>query len=312
MVNAADPTGQLALDVQGVDRLKLLAKTDPDRALRGAAQQFEAVFLNMLLKSMRDATPQDSPFDSDQTRLYTGMLDQQFAQALSKRGIGLADVMVRQLTRQAGAAPVGSTPAAANSAAQPATETAPAASSAAEIIPSAALAATPGADTAAAGGGIYARARDFVNRLWPQAAQASRVTGIPAHFILGQAALESGWGRAEIRSSDGTPSYNLFNVKAGRGWNGQVVAAATTEYVNGVAQKSVERFRAYGSYAEAFVDYARLLKSQPRYAAVIENGRDAAGFARGLQQAGYATDPLYADKLLRIINGSVLRQGLIG
>lgn len=301
MVNAADPTGQLAVDVQGVDRLKLLAKTDPDRALRGAAQQFEAVFLSMLLKSMRDATPQDSPFDSDQTRLYTGMLDQQFAQALSKRGIGFADVMVRQLSQQVGAAPAGSTAAAQ-----------PAASNAAEIAPSAGLAATSEADPAAAGGGIYARARDFVNRLWPQAAEASRVTGIPAHFILGQAALESGWGRAEIRGSDGTPSYNLFNVKAGRGWNGPVVAAATTEYVNGVAQKSVERFRAYGSYAEAFIDYARLLKSQPRYAAVIANGQDAGGFARGLQQAGYATDPLYADKLLRIINGSVLRQGLIG
>jgi flagellar protein FlgJ len=159
--------------------------------------------------------------------------------------------------------------------------------------------------------GVAPHVRQFVDSMWAHAAEAGRLTGIPPHFILGQAALESGWGRSEIRGANGVPSHNLFGVKAGRGWSGPTVEAATTEYVNGEPRQSVERFRAYGSYNEAFVDYARLLKV-PRYAQVLERGKDAEGFANGLQQAGYATDPMYADKLLRIIRGSALRGGLAG
>jgi flagellar protein FlgJ len=154
-------------------------------------------------------------------------------------------------------------------------------------------------------------ARGFINRLWTDAREASQATGIPAHFMIAQAALETGWGRSELRFSDGTPTYNVFGIKAGRGWQGAVAEATTTEYVNGVAQRSVERFRAYGSYAEAFRDYANLLTTNPRYAGVL-NRQDAAGFARGLQQAGYATDPMYAAKLERIIGGQALRSGMIG
>ena len=137
----------------------------------------------------------------------------------------------------------------------------------------------------------------------PQAEQASRRTGIPAELMLGQAALESGWGKREIRMADGSNSYNLFGIKAGENWQGKVAAVTTTEYHDGIAGRQVERFRAYGSYAEAFEDYARLLGEQPRYATVMEQ-REAAGFARSLQQAGYATDPQYADKLERVI-GSI-------
>src|SRR5512133_1708366 len=97
-LNGADITSRLALDAQGVEQLRAQAKGDPDRALKSAARQFEALFMSMLLKSMRDASPQDGPFDSEQTRMYTSMLDQQLAQTLSSRGIGLADIMVRQLT----------------------------------------------------------------------------------------------------------------------------------------------------------------------------------------------------------------------
>jgi flagellar protein FlgJ len=154
------------------------------------------------------------------------------------------------------------------------------------------------------------KAREFVNRLWPHALEASRTTGVAPHFILGQAALESGWGRGEIRLADGSPSHNLFGVKAGRGWQGPTVDVTTTEYVNGAPVKTVERFRAYGSYAEAFKDYANLLAENPRYAAVLNERSDPAAFARGLQQAGYATDPNYADKLTRVITGTVMRAGL--
>lgn len=286
----------LAADARGLDELKLRARNNPDTALKDAAKQFEVLFMNMLLKSMRDTVPQDGMFDSEQTRFYTSMLDQQLSEKLSSRGIGLAEIMVRQLQRQA---PV----------------TVPADAAAAAQVNGVSGAGAPGAVAPAEGARPAASvgdAKSFVNRMWPEAAGASRATGIPAHFIIGQAALESGWGAREIRGSDGSASHNLFGVKAGRGWTGRSVEVMTTEYIDGTPRKMVERFRAYDSYAAAFEDYARLLKTNPRYAGVIEGSRDAASFARGLQQAGYATDPNYADKLTRVINGSVLRQSLLG
>jgi flagellar protein FlgJ len=160
---------------------------------------------------------------------------------------------------------------------------------------------TPAAETPLAEA-MTPAARDFVARVWPDAVEASRATGIPAQFMVAQAALETGWGRAEPRLADGRPSHNLFGIKAGRSWNGAVAEAATTEYVDGVAQRQTERFRAYGSYTESFRDYAKLLTSSPRYAGVVGTQSPTA-FAHGLQRAGYATDPQYADKLTRIIAG---------
>ncbi len=281
----------LAADTRGLDALKFRARINPDAALKDAARQFETLFMNMLLKSMREATPQDGLFDSEQTRFYTSMLDQQLSGKMSERGLGLAEIMVRQLQRGAVAAPgaTGEATPAAPAAAVPATPEVP-------VNPPAPL---PAGST-----------RDFVNRLWPHAAEASRTTGIPAHFIVGHAALESGWGNREIKGADGVPSHNLFGIKAGRAWSGRTVDIATTEYVNGAPQKVIDRFRAYDSYAEAFRDYVNLIRSNPRYAGVIEGAHDAESFARGLQQAGYATDPQYANKLTRVINGNVLRQSL--
>jgi flagellar protein FlgJ len=265
--------GGLALDSQGLDKLKLQAKQAPDQALQIAAKQFETVFLNMMLKSMRDATPQDGMFDSEQTKMFTGMLDQQLAQSMANRGVGLADLMVRQLSRSQAVTPsvaAGTTAATTNS------------------IPSAYKADTQ---------------QDFVDRLKAPAEQASRSTGIPAHMILGQAALESGWGKREIKMADGSDSHNLFGIKAGKEWNGKVAEVTTTEYHNGVASKQVERFRAYASATDAFQDYAKLLKDDPRYAKVLDQA-DSKVFAQAMQQAGYATDPRYADKLAAVI-GSV-------
>lgn len=292
----------LAVDARGLDELRLRARSNPDTALKDAARQFEVLFMNMLLKSMRDTVPQEGMFDSEQTRFYTAMLDQQLSEKLSARGIGLADVMVRQLQRPAPASSADTAGAAAGGPGHGAG--APQAAGGASLGP----APTAAAPAAARVGD----ARAFANRMWSGAAEASRATGIPAHFILGQAALESGWGAREIRGSDGSPSHNLFGIKAGPGWTGRSVEVTTTEYIEGSPRRSVERFRAYDSYAAAFADYARLLNGHPRYAGVIEGSRDAASFARALQQAGYATDPNYADKLARVINGSVLRQSLAG
>ena len=144
-------------------------------------------------------------------------------------------------------------------------------------------------------------------RMKDHAVEASNATGIPAKFLLGQAALESGWGKHEIRAADGSKSFNLFGIKAGRNWNGPTVQVKTTEYVDGVPRKVLQKFRAYGSYAEAFQDYASLMQGNRRYAAVLKQ-TDSAGFALGLQRAGYATDPKYADKLTSILNGRRMRQ----
>ena len=271
MIGGADLSSKFALDVQGVNQLKLDAKQSSPEALRAAAQQFEAVFMNMLMKSMREATPQDGMFDSDQTRMYTSMLDQQLTQRMASRGVGLADVMVRQLS---------------------ATLQAPGGAGATPDLP---------APPAARSGDAPAHVEAFVQRLLPHARAASAGSGIPAQFMLGQAALETGWGKAEIRGADGQNSHNLFGIKAGGGWRGRTVDIVTTEYVNGKPQKQVDTFRAYDSYADAFRDYANLLRTQPRYQNVIAQGQDAAGFARGLQQAGYATDPNYAQKLISVI-----------
>jgi flagellar protein FlgJ len=209
---------------------------------------------------------------------------------MASRGIGLADVMARQLTRGGTATP-GAAPT--SSAGAPAT----APTKTEDPVPPAAPARN-------------ARARRFIDRMWPHAVEASRTTGIPPHFILGQAALESGWGAREIRGADGQPTFNLFGIKAGRSWRGDTSTTNTTEFVHGQKRRVADKFRSYASYAEAFRDYANLLKNNPRYAQAIEAGNDPAAFAQGMQKAGYATDPAYASKLARVITSSVMRQGL--
>ena len=290
MVGGSDISAKLALDVQGMADLRAEARKSNPESLKAAAKQFEALFMNMIMKSMREATPQDGMFDSEQTRMYTTMLDQQMSQSLASRGVGLAAVMVRQLSQHLGtvATQGGMAPGDAPVLPKPAVPALPI-----QPDPQNAKPLRPSAD-----------ALDFNNRLLPHADAASRATGVPAHFILGQAALESGWGKRELRLPDGSPSHNMFGIKAGRDWNGAVAESMTTEFVNGVAQKKVEKFRAYSSYAEGFQDYAKLLRNNPRYAAALENGSSAEGFARGLQRAGYATDPGYAEKLTKIIKGS--------
>jgi flagellar protein FlgJ len=273
--------GSLAVDSQSLANLRLQAKQSPDQALKAAAKQFESVFLNMMLKSMREATPQEGMFDSEQTKMFTGMLDQQLAQTMSSRGVGLAEVMVRQLSHNQ--------PASSNAPVSPSTATTPTAiHGTANSIPSAYKADVQ---------------QNFVDKMRPHAERASITTGIPAHLIMGQAALESGWGKREIKMADGSDSHNLFGIKAGKDWKGKVAEVTTTEYHNGVASKQVERFRAYGSYTESFQDYAKLLSDNPRYAGVLGKG-DASQFAQGLQRAGYATDPHYAEKLVGVI-GSI-------
>lgn len=316
-----DTPNRAAFDVRSAQDLRSQFQKDPKEGLKAAAQQFETLFLQMVMKSMRDATPQDGMMNSDQSRFYTGLLDQQMAQNLSTngKGVGFAKLIEQQLGRNLGSAT--ETPVDLNAPANAAATNLPLAASdtrhlqyktvLGNLPTSAAYPATVTSGVAASNAEAPTTSSEFVNRVWPHAVEASRSTGIPPQFLVAHAALESGWGKSEVRRTDGSTSYNLFGIKAGKNWGGQTVDAKTTEYVDGQAQQSVERFRAYGSYEESFRDYAGLLRNNPRYSSVI-GSQDGTEFARRMQQAGYATDPMYADKLSRIISGPTLRQALIG
>ena len=274
-----------SIDARSLDAVRARAATDPKGAVREAARQFEALFMNELMKSMRAAVPDSGMADDAGAKLGSDMLDQQYANQLTGMKGGLSEAIMRQLDRQMGLTP-GPIPVtgSANNTPEPL---------AAQPLP------TRIPQAGAAG---------FVQQHDGAARQAEAATGIPAAFMVSQAALETGWGRKEIRHADGAPSFNLFGIKAGGAWKGPVAEVLTTEYVNGQPQKVVAKFRAYGSYAESFADYAKLIKGSPRYAGVVASAESAQGFARGLQRAGYATDPAYADKLTRVINTTLRLQ----
>lgn len=317
---SADQTSKLALDTNSLNGLRQNAKDGSPAALKEAATQFEAMFINMMMKSMRDATPQEGMLDNQQTKTFTTMLDQQTSQNLAKRGVGLADVLVRQLNSQTmgqQALAIGADGVAAGAAAAvPGTKGIPTAMNAAAMYKNNAGAgagaaeqvgskAPPLAATTETGRVQAPHVRAFQEKLHQDAHAAEQTTGVPAKFMLGQAALETGWGKRMIKNADGSSSNNLFGIKAGPGWKGKVATAVTTEYVNGKPQTRVEKFRAYDTPADSFRDYAKLIANNPRYEKVIASGGDAAAFATGLQRAGYATDPHYASKLTRLIKNSL-------
>jgi flagellar protein FlgJ len=340
--------GSLATDVRSLDALKTGAAKDPSGAVKQAASQFEALFMQMVLKSMRDAVPKSGMLEGTGADVYASMLDTQFAQAMSGRPGGLSEMIAKQLMRGMKADdPVGATakpdakvsvdglsrallaqdaprgeddepsmfPSGAQMAAAAAARARAAVAAAAaeprRVLPEAPLATErPGSGGTGGLAGTPAPVADgrrgaaqsaFVDRMWSAAAAAERSTGVPAGFIVGQAALETGWGRAEIRHADGRSAHNLFGIKAGPGWRGETVEATTTEFVDGRAVKTVERFRAYDSHEASFADWAKLMASNPRYAGVLQAGGSIESFSRNLQKAGYATDPDYASKLTRTI-----------
>jgi flagellar protein FlgJ len=280
-----------AYDAQALNGLKRDAASDPQGNLKQVAQQVEGMFVQMMLKSMRAALPKDGVLSSDQSRLYTSMYDQQIAQQMSQKGLGMADMMVRQMSN-ANAVPsetAGMSPMALDN---EVLQTLP--NQALEQMIRRAVPKAPAASPLSLNNG------NFVARLSVPARVASQQSGIPHQLIVAQAALESGWGQREIPTADGTPSYNLFGIKAGSSWSGPVTEVTTTEFEQGAAKKIKAQFRVYGSYVEAIADYVKLLTSNPRYAEVA-NARSPEQAAHALQKAGYATDPQYANKLVSVI-----------
>lgn len=263
---------------------KAAAENDP-AALREVANQFEALFLETLLKSMRDASLADPLFgDSDQLDMYQGMMDQQLAvEMASGKGIGLADLLVRQL----GGAD-------ASRLAQ-ADIASPVTGGAAPV---------PRRQQVSAWSDPQAFARD----IWPHAERTAKQLNVAPEAIVAQAALETGWGKHVMPDNNGATSFNLFGIKSGSGWSGEQVSRNTLEFVDGMPQQQLARFRSYNDVASAFSDYTELLSSNPRYSGVRDHGSDAVGFARALQDSGYATDPDYAQKINNVVEGPTMRR----
>lgn len=268
----------LAADGNSLNDLKALAGKDEKAALKETAKQFEALFMRELLKTMREATMKSGLLDNEQGNLGTDLLDQQYATQMTGLPGGLSEMIERQLSQKIAPAIDKVTGAAATV--------------------SGAVQSTVQRAASAVGD----RQQQFVARLSGAAQQVAQEVGIPASYMLGQAGHETGWGRSEIKQADGSNSFNVFGIKAGKGWTGKVAEITTTEYINGQAQKVKAKFRAYDSYQDAFRDYAKLIGNSPRYAQVMDNLQSAQSFAAGLQRAGYATDPQYASKLSRAIN----------
>jgi peptidoglycan hydrolase FlgJ len=271
------------MKVDQLASLRSSAATDPKAAIKEAARQFESLFMQELMKSMRQATMSSGLLDNEGTKLGTEMMDTEFAGKMSGLEGGLARAIERQLSRQMG----GAETAKINRTAQT----------------------TPLRAPGSAG--------EFVALHGDAAKKAEGASGIPAAFMVAQAAHETGWGKKQIRMADGSNSFNLFGIKATPDWKGPVAKITTTEFVDGRPKKMLQTFRAYSSWDESFADYARMMKTSPRYKNVVASADDAKQFANaesakrfalGLQRAGYATDPAYADKLGRVINTTLRLQ----
>ena len=256
--------------------LRVAADRNDPAVLREVAGQFEALFVQTILKNMREASLGDPLLgDSNQFEMYQGMMDQQLAlEMASGRGIGLADMLVRQLGGS---------------------DSLPAAP---QVASHAAAAPEPG----------WKDAESFARDVWPHAERVARRLDVPTEAIVAQAALETGWGAHVPQRRDGSSSHNLFGIKAGQNWSGQRVSKPTLEFEHGVPRPQLANFRAYDDVAATFEDYSALLLNNPRYANVRGHGSDVTAFAEALQSSGYATDPAYADKIQSIVNSDVMQR----
>jgi len=256
-------------------------KRDPNSAqsINAVAEQVEALFLQMMLKSMRDASSAEET-DSNEMGMYQDMFDKQVALSISQH----ADLWIGRLLKR-----------------QLSGKTAPAAPTEGKL---------PLAAPVTGKSMLAPSAAEFVNRLLPPIRRAASSLGLNPMGMLAQAALETGWGQRMPRNADGSSSFNMFGVKAGDGWNGPKATDDSMEVINGVATPRRAAFRSYGSIEESVSDFANLLKSSPRYREAICAGQDVKGYVEGIGKSGYATDPQYADKLSQILDGDTLQAAL--
>ena len=279
----------LAVDGRALNSLKAQASQGDAQATQDAtleaAKQLESLFMRELIKSMREATMKSGLLEGAEGNLASDLFDQQLSVQMAGQPGGLAEAIQRQLSRQLGGDGLTT------------------------LVPGSTLSMDVALRKAAPADNPRAASPkgrdDFVQHHRAAAERVARSSGIPASFMLGQAGHETGWGKGEIRHKDGSNSFNLFGIKAGKGWTGKVAEVTTTEYINGAPRKVVAKFRAYDSFEESFRDYARLINDNPRYEKAREKTHSAVAYATELQKAGYATDPQYAAKLSRAIQSTL-------
>jgi flagellar protein FlgJ len=270
---ASAPDTSAATTYTDINGLAALTK-DPNspQAISAVAQQVEALFLQMMLKSMREAGSSQET-DSNEMGMYQDMFDKQVALSISQHAdLGIGRLLKRQL--------------------------------AGKTAPAAVKASSSGAANL---GSNMPTPADFVNRMMPPIRRAASALGLNPAGLLAQAALETGWGQRMPRNPDGSSSFNMFGIKAGAGWTGARAVADSMEVTNGVATPTRTAFRAYGSIEESVDDFASVLKNSPRYREAVAAGADAQAYIAHIGKSGYATDPEYGNKLNQILNSDTLQ-----
>ncbi len=334
MKTNASQNAQLYTEFGEMNKLRQQAKDKDPEALQAVAEQFEQLFMNMMMKSMRqanDAFASDNPLNSSKVKFYQDMADTQLTKDLSESGgIGLADIIVKQLSAGYGiemnsdtddsdtrtnltdseqmlSRAFDSTASAAASAilGQAQQRSARDATSAASDVSTVAKAGNA-ASVAEKLPGSFDSPEAFVESLLPIAEKIADELGVDPKVLLAQAALETGWGKHVIQQDNGRSSYNLFNIKADSRWNGEQAQVSTLEYRDGVAQREQASFRSYDSYEDSFKDYVSFLKGSPRYQEALQQAANPFAYVDALQQAGYATDPEYSNKISRIFSGELI------
>lgn len=291
---------QVYTDFSGLAALKARAREDQDAALDQVSRQFESLFLQMMLKSMRDASLGGGLMDSKQSEFYRDMYDKQLAVDMAQNhGIGLADVIKRQLGGSVSPAHSGLSPE--DYVGMPIQ-----ASPVRDVTPDAdSIGGTPGKAVSIR---LDGSPESFLGQLWPVAKEAASKLNLAPEALLAQAALETGWGRHVMQHRQGDSSHNLFGIKADSRWQGDKVQVSTLEYRDGVALKTRANFRAYDSFEQSFSDYVDFLQRNPRYRAALSKTADPEAYFSALQDAGYATDPAYADKIKRILDSEPMQR----
>ena len=305
-MNAAAP---LYADFSGLAELRARSVSDQAGSTAEVARQFESLLINQMVKSMRQASLGEGILDNDQSLFYRDMLDQQLSLHLSENGgIGLAKAIQRQL-EGAQADLHNSGMEIASYRAKPVTTPTIADGG---FPPDASLAASetnPGKNSDSTDVSDWS-STDFVEKLWPWALEAASRIGLQPQALLAQAALETGWGQRMIRQGDGSPSHNLFGIKADNRWDGKRVSVSTLEYEDGSAVRRRDYFRSYDSFRESFNDYVEFLSANPRYDRALRSTSDSRAYFTALQKAGYATDPRYAQKIDSVMRGREVNQAL--
>lgn len=288
-------------DFQGFADMRREARAETPEAIKKTAKQFESLFVQMMLKSMRDTLPEDGMFNSKQQRMYQDMMDKQLSLNISMgKGVGLTAVIERQLARQ----PDNISPPRELASyfnrptvqpAKPIAQTSALEDSYEEINMS------PINDN------DWQQPEAFINDVWPHAVKAGDALGVDPEVLIAQSALETGWGKYSRQFDNGENSYSLFGIKANADWEGKRIFVSTLEFKDGTMQREQANFRAYDSIGDAFNDYVNFIQDNPRYQQALAKGYSAKAYAEELQKAGYATDPNYAAKIERIRRGELIK-----